>query len=537
MRRFLNKLRLNLRGGTTRRGAEGETSRQKSQNGALQDEDLPAALTAQIWGPLDLTNDGIVLLDPSWKIMAANARALALLQCPLASVRGCDFWEAVAEEIAEQYQSATCRAMSSLTRRTFVANHEFEDRWIEYTFSRYPPGYVVNLRDVAATQRMRRLLEDNVRYNQLIFEANPNAMWIFDSDSLRILSVNQAAVEFYGIARKKFLTLQMGALFPDGEGAELLSSLYSPVKATREAPLDLRLCKQQKMDGELVLVELACGQVNWNGHQSVLVSLADLTQRHLADSTLRRINTALEETLALRQCELQNANRDLAAFTQAVTSDLQDSLHVANGFAAKLADKYSALMDEQGRHYVSRIQASTCQLAKLVDDLRTLAQLSQQAGNLEKFDLVPVCRLIFADLRHQDPDRVVAIEMETTLPLIGDKRLLITAMGCLLENAWKFTSKKSEAWIKVGLQSGNNPGDLTVVVSDNGAGFDATYGSKLFKAFQRLHSSADFPGNGLGLAIVKRVAERHGATVWAETADQAGASFFMELPQVAGPDR
>ena len=68
------------------------------------------------------------------------------------------------------------------------------------------------------------------------------------------------------------------------------------------------------------------------------------------------------------------------------------------------------------------------------------------------------------------------------------------------------------------------------MITDNGAGFDAAYTEKLFKPFQRLHSSADFPGNGLGLAIVKRVAERHHGSVWAKT-DQFGATFFLALPQ------
>ncbi|HAL39150.1 MAG TPA: PAS domain-containing sensor histidine kinase, partial [Polaromonas sp.] len=107
---------------------------------------------------------------------------------------------------------------------------------------------------------------------------------------------------------------------------------------------------------------------------------------------------------------------------------------------------------------------------------------------------------------------------------------------CLLENAWKFTSKKTEAWIKVALLPGKTPGELVLQVTDNGAGFDAAYSAKLFTAFQRLHSSADFSGNGLGLAIVKRVAARHGGHVWAETSEQAGASFFMAFPQGAASD-
>ena len=113
--------------------------------------------------------------------------------------------------------------------------------------------------------------------------------------------------------------------------------------------------------------------------------------------------------------------------------------------------------------------------------------------------------------------------------------LLTTAMACLLDNAWKFTSKKTEAWIKVSLLPGKVSGEVVLEVADNGVGFDSVYAGKLFTAFQRLHSSAEFAGNGLGLAIVKRVAQVHGGAVWAQSPGQAGASFFMSLPQ-AQPD-
>lgn len=474
---------------------------------------------------------GIVSLDAKGHILQIDAEALQLLHHGLPDLAGRHFWDAVPDDVVEHHQAATLEALASHAQHSFVVHHEFEGGWTEYAFIRHATGCVVTLRDVTASRNLKRMLEDSERRNQLIFEANPNAMWIFDDVSQRIIAANQAAVEFYGISRKTFLTLRMGALFPDGEGLALLSTLESG-SASGEGELTAQICKQKKMDGQVVLVELACGRIRWNEHKAVLVSLADVTERHLADRALRRENAEMEEEIESLGAELKQTRRDLAAFTYALSNDLQAPLHAANGFAAILIDKYAGVLDDAGQRYVHRIQASTRQLARLVDDLRSLVQLPPR-GEVGSMDVAAVCVALMDDLRKQEPTRKVTIETDAAHPLMADKNLVTRALACLLDNAWKFTSKKPEAWVNVTLQE-SPAGELILQVSDNGPGFDAEYSDKLFTAFQRLHSSADFPGNGLGLAIVKSVAERHGGRVWAET-DATGASFFMAFPQSALP--
>ena len=115
----------------------------------------------------------------------------------------------------------------------------------------------------------------------------------------------------------------------------------------------------------------------------------------------------------------------------------------------------------------------------------------------------------------------------------GDPVLLETALVNLLDNAWKFTSKVEQPRVAVGRTTTDK--GPAFFVRDNGAGFDMRHATRLFGVFERLHPQQEFPGTGVGLATVQRIVRRHGGRIWAESAPDAGTTFYFTLPTESQP--
>jgi PAS domain S-box-containing protein len=249
----------------------------------------------------------------------------------------------------------------------------------------------------------------------------------------------------------------------------------------------------------------------------------DITERMLTEEEIHQLNQNLER----RAAELESVNHELESFSYSVSHDLRAPLRSIDGFSHAILEDYIEILPEQGRDYFLRIRAAAQRMGELIDDLLALSRVTRAVTESKPVNLSALAEKILVDLQSEQPERHVTFSVAKELIVNGDPQLLKIALENLLGNAWKFTSKREDTSIEVGVQ--NETGEPTYFIRDNGAGFNMAYADKLFGAFQRLHRPSEYPGTGIGLATVQRIISRHGGRIWAESSVGSGATFFFTL--------
>ncbi len=163
------------------------------------------------------------------------------------------------------------------------------------------------------TIEVKRLGDLDQRY-QLMFSSNPYPMWISDSESLRFLAVNDAAVQTYGYSREEFLAMTTLDIRPPEEA----SALIDAVAHRREGLNNAGIWRHRRKDGSFLFVEVKAFGFEENGRKQELVLAYDVTRR-------RQMEGALQQSQAYLQSLLDNA--PLGIFRSSLEGDCFETLN------------------------------------------------------------------------------------------------------------------------------------------------------------------------------------------------------------------
>jgi signal transduction histidine kinase len=206
---------------------------------------------------------------------------------------------------------------------------------------------------------------------------------------------------------------------------------------------------------------------------------------------------------------------------------LVDTLLEADG---KPADKNSPV---QVREYLQLIAQENARLTRLIDNFLTFSRMERGMQNFDfqVIDLQEVNSQAAAVFREHwpDADSCLQIEEGPQAFVLGDLDSLVTAVGNLLENAWKYSDEQKQ----IVLSASSNGERATIAVRDNGIGLPPRAASHVFDRFfqvdQRVARTQG--GCGLGLSIVQAIIQAHGGEAQVESQLGVGSTFTLCMPK------
>jgi PAS domain S-box-containing protein len=250
-----------------------------------------------------------------------------------------------------------------------------------------------------------------------------------------------------------------------------------------------------------------------NGSKLVMEMAVDITKE-------KEVEKKLEET-----------NEELRDFVHIASHDLQEPLRKIISFGDLLKSR-SNTVDDKDIYYLSRMENSSRRLQTLVEDLVNYSTLdSAQARKMEQLDLNDVVQQVLTDLEISIEQSNAKVKIED-LPVIEANRFqMFHLFQNLISNALKYHQEEEPPSLTICRKKvASQDGYCRIAVADNGIGFEKKYLDRIFKPFQRLHTSSQFEGTGMGLAICKKIIDRHNGTITAEDNPSSGTTFIIELP-------
>lgn len=220
---------------------------------------------------------------------------------------------------------------------------------------------------------------------------------------------------------------------------------------------------------------------------------------------------------------LDLANRELESFNYMLSHDVRAPVRRISELVGLLEAEMGAGLSDASRDLLDRINRESVRITALATDLMVLSRIGHTEVRLADVDLSAIAAETLDRLARHEPARLAEIRVEPGLSARTDEGLVRIVIENLLQNAWKFTSRREVARIEF-FREGEG-----WAVRDNGAGFDPARAHELFAAFRRLHSAQEFEGTGIGLATVRRIVERLGGKVRATGAIDGGATFWFSL--------
>jgi len=382
-------------------------------------------------------------------------------------------------------------------------------------------------------EAVEELKESEERYHA-VFENTGTATMVVEED-MTISMVNTQCKKLCGYSKKKIENKMKWTDFIVPEDLERIKKYHIARRKTGKEPPTEYEFRFIDRKGSIKDIFLKIGIIP-NTKKSI-ASLTDITELKQVERSLQEAHDQLEEKVAQRTKELEDANLKLqeidrlkSMFIASMNHELRTPLNSIIGFTGVILQGMSGKINKEQRKQLTLVKKSANHLLALINDVIDISKI--EAGEMkiaiEKFDLISLAQEVkdsFAVIAEEKGLKLL-FQTPPTLLIQSDKRRTRQVMVNFISNALKFTDRGE---IEVKIRKKDESAEISV--RDTGVGIKKEDMGKLFQAFNRIIINGRLAaGTGLGLYLSKKITDLLGGDIKVESEFGQGSVFTFTLP-------
>lgn len=481
---------------------------------------------------LESLPQAVLLVDTEGNIVHANGLADTMFGYAMGDLVGQPLDVVIPEQVRARHAAHVSRYQAAPATRLMTTRGELSA--VRKNGEQFPCEVGLSMLDEDGTRRFMAVVQDTSerrraaealrsseeRY-RLLFQSTPLPTFVFDRDTLRYLTVNDAAVREYGYSVDEFREMTLGDMRPAEDRPRMLEAVE---RISDPGVHSLGVWRHRKRDGTVIDVEVHAHALEFEGRRAILSVARDLTEE-------RRLEQQL------RQAQKMEAVGRLAG---GVAHDFNNMLSVVLSYAGMLGDHE---LDEGAKDDLQEVIHAAERASALTRQL--LAFSRQQVIAPRRLDLNGIVVNMNRMLQ-----RIIGedIELETELSVkpavvFADPSQVEQILLNLAVNARDAMPRGGRLRVRTALVEvdaddiyehvGAHPGPhVRLEVSDNGVGMDEETHGHIFEPF--FSTKGRNEGTGLGLSTVYGIVQQCDGHIEVQSEPGRGTAFAVLLPCVEG---